>query len=290
MSNINTLVSHEYIEVNGIKLHVAKLGSGKKLVVLLHGWPEFWYTWRNQIPVLAEKFTVVAPDLRGFNLSDKPKGISNYKMDVVAKDIAELIDKLGFEKAYIVGHDWGGAISWAFAALYPQLTEKLVVMNCPHPLEMIIGLKKPKQLLKSWYIFYHQLPFLPELIYKNSLRLFFKQFMRGWMIHKEKFTDEDLNEFVKAFKQKNAMSRSLNYYRAMVQKKPNKIILKNKIQAPTLLIWGEDDKALGIEMTYNTKKRIDAPLEIKYVKNCSHWIQNDCPDEVNKHLMEFLKD
>jgi pimeloyl-ACP methyl ester carboxylesterase len=288
MENINDFVSHHYIEVNGIKLHVAKAGNGKKLVVLLHGWPEFWYTWRNQIPVLAEHFTVVAPDLRGFNLSDKPNGISNYKSDLAASDIAELIPKLGFDKAYIIGHDWGGAISWIFAALYPTLTEKLIILNCPHPMDMIVGLKKPSQMLKSWYILYHQLPLLPELIYRITLKLFFTLFMKGWMHNKQNFTEEDLNEFVNAYKQKGALKNSINYYRAMVQRAPNKLVFKNKIKSPTLLIWGKKDKALGIELSYGTHKHVNAPFELKYIENCSHWTQNDCPEEVNNYVLDFL--
>lgn len=285
---MNNTISHQFIEVNGIKLHIAKQGNGEKLVILLHGWPEFWYTWRMQIPVLAEKFTVVAPDLRGFNLSDKPKGIKNYKIDVVASDIAALIPKLGFSKAHIIGHDFGGATAWAFAALYPELTEKLVVLNCPHPKEMFIGMRAPRQMLRSWYIFMHQIPFLPELIYKASLPLFFKTFLKGWMYNKQNFTNEDLKEFVKAFRQKGAMSSSLNYYRAAIQSKPNKQVFKNKIKAPTLLLWGEGDKALGKEMSLNTANYIDAPYEVKYFPKCSHWIQNDLPEEVNENLMRFL--
>jgi pimeloyl-ACP methyl ester carboxylesterase len=283
------MIQHEYITVNGIKLHIAKQGNGKKLVVLLHGWPEFWYTWRYQIPVLAEHFTVVAPDLRGFNLSDKPKGLENYKTDVVASDIAELIPKLGFEKAYIVGHDWGGAVAWTFAALYPALTEKLAVLNCPHPKEMLKSFKaNPSQLFKSWYMFMHQIPLLPEILYQFTLPLFFKQFVRGWMYNKQNFKDEDLAAFVSAFKQEGALTGSINYYRAMLQTKPNRSIFKNKIQSPTLLIWGEGDKALGKELTYNTQQYIDASYEVKYIPNCSHWTQNDFPDEVNTYLLEFF--
>lgn len=285
------MITHEYIKTNGIKLHIAKAGKGKKLVVLLHGWPEFWYTWRYQIPVLAEKFTVVAPDMRGFNLSDKPKGIENYAAHVVAADIAELIQKLGFQKAFIVGHDWGGAIAWSFSVLYPELTEKLVVLNCPHPKEMMKALTtNPSQLLRSWYMFMHQLPVLPELLYRYTLPLFFKQFVRGWMYHPENFTDEDLREFVKAYQQEGALTGSVNYYRTMLRVKPKSAIFKQKTQSPTLLIWGEGDKALGKELTYNTQQYIQSTFEVKYITKCSHWTQNDCPQEVNQYLMEFLTD
>lgn len=287
MSNLN--VKHEYIEVNGIKLHVAKQGNGKKLVVLLHGWPEFWYTWRYQIPELAKHFTVYAPDLRGFNLSDKPHGISNYKTDTVASDIAALVQQSGFKKALIVGHDWGGAVAWTFATMFPELTEKLVVCNCPHPKLMLDSFKSnPSQLIKSWYIFMHQIPLLPEMIYQFTLPLFFKQFVRGWIYNKHNFSDDDLNEFVKAFKHEGALTGSINYYRAMLQTKPNLKIFDKKIQSPTLLIWGEGDKALGKELTYNTEKYIDAAYEVKYIPNCSHWTQNDCPELVNEFLLDFF--
>lgn len=283
------MITHEFIDVNGIKLHIARQGNGKKLIVLLHGWPEFWYTWRYQIPVLAEQYTVVAPDLRGFNLSDKPKGVEHYKSDVVAGDIAALIPTLGFKQAFIVGHDWGGAVAWAFAAMYPELTEKLAVLNCPHPKEMLKSFKSnPSQLLKSWYMFMHQIPVLPELVYERVLPLFFKQFFRGWMFHPENFTDIDLEEFVQAYKQKGALTGSLNYYRAMLQTKPNISIFKNGIQSPTLLIWGEGDKALGKELTYNTQQYINNSFEVKYIPECSHWTQNDCPEELNAYLMEFF--
>ncbi len=283
-------VVHEYIEVNGINLHIAKKGSGIKLVILLHGWPEFWYTWRYQIPVLAEHYTVVAPDLRGFNLSDKPIGIENYEMSVVAKDIADLIKKLGFEKAYIVGHDWGGAVAWTFSVLYPELTDKLVILNSPHPRIMMQAFKNsPSQLLKSWYMFMHQLPIIPELLYTFTLPLFFKQFVKGWMYNKENFTDEDLQEFIKAYKQKGALTGSLNYYRTMLRVKHHDPIFKQKTKASTLFIWGEGDKALGKELTYDTQKYVDASLTIKYIPNCSHWTQNDCPELVNNFMLEFFE-
>jgi pimeloyl-ACP methyl ester carboxylesterase len=282
-------VTHKQIKVNDIFLHVAQQGNGKKLIVLLHGWPEFWYTWRYQIPVLAEKYTVVAPDLRGFNKSDKPIGIEHYKADVVASDIAELIKQLGFENAYIVGHDWGGAIAWTFAAMYPNLTEKLAILNCPHPKEMLKNFKKnPSQLLKSWYMFMHQIPLLPEMILDLTLPQFFKTFIRGWMHHPEHFSKEDLHAFVAAYREEGALTGSINYYRAMMQTKPNISVFKDKVAAPTILIWGEDDKALGKELTYNTQEYVNNSLEIKYIKNCSHWIQNDCPDEVNQYLLDFF--
>lgn len=282
-------IIYEFIEVNGIKLHIAKKGKGEKLVILLHGWPEFWYSWRFQIPVLAEQYTVVAPDLRGFNLSDKPKQIKEYRIDIVAKDIAELIPKLGFKKAYIVGHDFGGATAWAMGALYPELIEKLVVINCAHPYEMKLALKTSKQRKKSWYMFLHQIPLLPELIYNSMISKFFTTFVRGWFYNKNNFTHDDTAAYINAYKQKGAMTGSLNYYRALMQVKPNPAVYTTKIKAPTLVIWGEGDKALGIELTYNTANHIAAPYTIKYIPKCSHWAQSDCPEIVNTYLLDFLK-
>ena len=137
-------------------------------------------------------------------------------------------------------------------------------------------------------MFMHQIPLLPEIMYQFTLPLFFKQFVRGWMYNKQHFTDEDLKEFVKAFKQEGALTGSVNYYRAMLQTKPNRAIFKNKIQAPTMLIWGEGDKALGKELTYGTEEYIDATYEVKYLSKCSHWTQNDCPEEVNAYLLDFF--
>jgi pimeloyl-ACP methyl ester carboxylesterase len=171
---MNLNVKHHFAQVNGINLHYTKQGKGKKLVVLLHGWPEFWYSWRYQIPALAEDFTVIAPDLRGFADSDKPLDIKEYHPSIVASDIAKLIASLGFEKAFIVGHDWGGAIAWAFASYYPDLTEKLVVLNCPHPQLFVKALSSNmEQIKKSWYMFFFQIPKVPELFFRQYSTVLF---------------------------------------------------------------------------------------------------------------------
>lgn len=282
-------VTHKQIKVNDIFLHVAQQGNGKKLVVLLHGWPDFWYTWRYQIPALAEKYTVLAPDLRGFNKSEKPTGIKNYTADIVASDIAELIKQTEFEKAYIVGHDWGGAIAWTFSSMYPELTEKLAIINCPHPKEMLKQFKKnPLQLLRSWYMFFHQLPLIPEMLLELNLKRFIKYILRDWLYNPQNFTDEDLKTYIAAYKEEGALTGSINYYRAMMQTKPKLHIFKNKTVAPTLMIWGEGDKALGKELTYNTQQYVTGSFEIKYIKECSHHAQNDCPELVNEYLLDFF--
>ena len=165
-----------YIHANGIKLHYIEQGKGE-LVVLLHGFPEFWYGWRNQIPVLAKQYRVVAPDMRGYNLSDKPENVSDYKIETLAKDIAELIKALGEERAIVVGHDWGAAVAWAVAALHPEVVKKLAILNVPHPNEMKRAFEgfNLAQWMKSWYIFFFQLPFIPEL-FVGTERFFLRTF------------------------------------------------------------------------------------------------------------------
>lgn len=282
--------NHEYAKVNGVNLHYVKEGNGKLLIVLLHGWPEFWYSWRYQIQALKDHYTVVAPDMRGFNLSEKPKAVSDYLQPIVAKDIVELVKHLGFEKATIVGHDWGGSIAWTIALNYPEITERFVVMNCPHPSVFIKNVKSnPQQLLKSWYMFFFQIPVLPELILGFDLKRFFTNSFRGWALNKNQFPDEELQKYVEAYEQPYALKSSINYYRANINPFTRPPQSKNrKVQAPTLMIWGTNDQALGEELVEGTERYINNEFTLKKIQGASHWVQNDCPDEVNQYLLEFL--
>ncbi|MDQ2912036.1 MAG: alpha/beta fold hydrolase, partial [Chloroflexota bacterium] len=232
------------VEVNGVRLHCVVEGEGP-LVVLLHGFPETSRAWRKQVPALAKRFRVVAPDLRGFGASDKPKGIAAYRSSVVADDIVALIHAFGVERAHVVGHDWGGGVAWAVATLHPEAVDRLVVLNCPHPKVMQKALRSNwTQIRKSWYIFFFQLPWLPEWrlgrdggkTIKNSLRRSSKP---------GTFTDADLDEYARAFSAPGAATAAINYYRAAARSR----VPTQKIGAPTLLIWAEDDFALGMELT-----------------------------------------
>ena len=283
--------NHKYAKVNNIHLHYVKEGNGEELVVFLHGWPEFWYTWRNQLNALKDEFTVVAPDLRGFNRSEKPKEVNEYSQSVVAKDIVALIDHLGFKKAIIVGHDWGGAVAWHLALNYPYLVSKFVVINCPHPGIFIHHLKSnTDQLKKSWYMFFFLVPFVPELVMGFNLKKFFETVLRGWAVNKDNFSDDVIENYVNAFKQRDAIKSSMNYYKAGMKlafggenERQNR-----KVKAPTLMIWGNGDKVLGEELTEGTEKYIDNTFKLHIIENCSHWVQNDCPEEVNAVLKDFL--
>src|SRR5262245_58570023 len=155
---------HRFAVVNSVRLHYAEAGEGP-LVVLLHGFPEFWYSWRHQIKGLAAAgFRVIAPDLRGYNESDKPPGIASYRLELLTQDIVELIQHAGEKRAHVVGHDWGGGIAWWLAMQNPQVVERLVILNAPHPVAFFRELRRPAQLLKSWYMFFFQLPWLPEVM------------------------------------------------------------------------------------------------------------------------------
>lgn len=279
-----------YIQLDKVKLHYIEEGSGDKVIFLLHGWPEFWYSWRFQIPALVEAgFRVFAPDLRGFNLSDKPKTLEAYSLENVGKDIVQFIEKLDIKKAHIVGHDWGGALAWHLGLHYPEKVEKLAVLNSPYPAIFYKHLRSnPSQLFKSWYMLFFQIPVLPEFLLKLNLSFFFKKALRDWAYNKAAFSDEVIDKFVEAYSQENAMKSSINYYRAGLRFSSAKKEKGRKIQSPTLLIWGENDKALGKDLTIGTENYINNTFELKFIPQCSHWVQQDAPDLVNKYLVAFF--
>ncbi|HXG21934.1 MAG TPA: alpha/beta hydrolase [Methylomirabilota bacterium] len=284
-------LQHGFAHVNGVRLHYVTQGEGK-LVILLHGFPEFWYSWRHQIPALAQHFKVVAPDMRGYNDSEKPVGVSNYRIDTLTADVMGLMRAFGEEKAIIVGHDWGGGVAWAFAATYPQATERLIVMNCPHPGPLQKHLRSNwRQLRRSWYMFFFQIPWLPEAGIRLNARRFVEQAFRGMAIRKETFPDEDLRRYEEAIKKPGALTAAINYYRAAFRE-----TLRHgerefaQITCPTLLIWGEEDIALGKELTYDMEPYFTNRFEIKYIPRCSHWVQQEQPELVNQYMLEFLAD
>ena len=281
-------IAHKYAQVNGIRMHYVEAGTGP-LLILLHGFPEFWYSWRHQIPTLSEKFRVVAPDMRGYNKTEKPKAVSSYRTENLATDISELIIALGEENAVIVGHDWGGAVAYQFAADYPEMTRKLVVLNCPHPVVMSKHFRSNfKQLRRSWYMFYFQLPWLPEFLMVRNLQLILAKTFRGWAYRKNAFTDEDLAKYNEVFSKPGQAKAAMNYYRAAFRDFFSGSHKRfPKINAPTLVIWGENDRALGKELTFGMKKHFSTDFRIKYIADCSHWVQHDHPELVGKNIFNF---
>lgn len=279
-----TWTHHEGI-ANGVRLHWVEQGSGP-LVLLLHGFPEFWYSWRRQIAVLAERFHVVAPDLRGYNLSEKPP--SGYDMETLTEDVSGLIQLFGEQQAAIVGHDWGGAVAWAFAIRHPESVTRLVVLNAPHPARFAEEIRKPRQLLRSWYILFFQIPLLPELLLGANRCWPLVRLMRRSAVQADTFSDEDLERYRVAMARPGALKAAIAYYRAAVRgrRSMEELAAAGPIQTPTLVLWGEQDQALGKELTYGLERWVPN-LQVRYL-DCGHWTQQERSGDVNRYLLEFL--
>lgn len=289
LSQLGVPAEARYISVNGLQLHTVIAGPRDgKLVVLLHGFPENWYTWRKQIKPLVEAgYRVVVPDQRGYNLSDKPLGIHPYRTDALAADIRELVRTFEREQAIIVGHDWGGMVAWRLAMEYPDLVEKLIILNAAHPHAFRRELREnPAQQQKSWYMLAFQLPWLPETLIGQSPMSSVNLFFRRNAVNQDAFSSYDLHAMATMLSQPGALTAMLNWYRAAFQRagaRPS-----TPVTAPTLIIWGEDDAALGKSLTYGLEAWVPN-LKIHYIPNCGHWVQNEAPDEVNAQLLEFIK-
>jgi pimeloyl-ACP methyl ester carboxylesterase len=282
-------IEDHYIEVNGIRLHVVSAGERTgKLLIFLHGFPEFWFGWRKQIEYFANKgYWVLAPDQRGYNLSDKPRPVYEYRVSELARDIAGIINWSGRENATVVGHDWGGAVAWILALTFPKMVEKLIILNVPHPRVMKHNLTRNlKQLFKSWYIFFFQAPLLPEvfLSMRGSERL--RDSLRNTS-RPGTFSDEDLAEYQKAWNQPGAIRTMLNWYRASLQTKPKRVRAP-LVTMPTLIIWGEQDAFLSKEMAAQSLEYcVNGKLE--RFPNATHWVQHEEADRVNELIFKFVE-
>ena len=206
-------IKFDYAQVGGVRLHYATAGDGENLVLLLHGFPEFWYSWRHQIKAFGEKYTVVAPDLRGFNLSDKPKHIEDYDIGYLVDDVTGLIRHFGREKAAIIGHDWGAAIAWATAQKYPEYVWKLGALQVP-PATILKKNFSFRQFLASWYMFFFQIPVVPEFLLRLNDYAALENALKNSTAEKGIFTASEISEFKKAWSEPFALTAMLNYYRA----------------------------------------------------------------------------
>lgn len=280
-------VEHHYVQVNGIRMHYAQSGAGERLIVLLHGFPECWYSWRHQFEALSRYGTVVAPDMRGYNETEKPAW--GYELNTLVADIAGLITALGRERAVVVGHDWGGAIAWSLAIARPECIERLAVLNAPHPGRFGPGAgMSTRQLLRSAYIAFFQLPWLPELLLRWDDYIFVERQIRSQIRNRANVSDDDLRIFRQAIARPGALHAALQYYRRGLLHTGGIFHGTGlRVMAPTLLIWGEDDVYLGRELTGGTERFVPN-FRLKTIPNCSHWVQQDAPELVNRWLAEFL--
>ena len=321
--------THGFAEgAGGVRLHYVEMRperppSGRDevpLVVLLHGFPEFWWSWREQIaPLAAAGYRVVAPDLRGYNLSDKPGEIADYAIERLVEDLRLLIAHCKRERAAVVGHDWGGQVAWQFAMDHPARTERVIVLNSPHPQRMqqaFSGRPSLRQLRRSWYMFAFQAPRLPERWLATNDYERVGLIFRDTAAHREAFPPDVLQRFRVAAARPGAMTAAIHYYRAAVRSgsrdalrqlrsaapaalqpvlarafgdaEPAEPRVWPSISAPALLVWGERDTALGRELTEGMEPLFSGPFELVYLPDCAHWVQQECPEDVNRLLLDFL--
>lgn len=283
-------LSQQSIKTTGLRFEVSIAGTGDRLALLLHGFPECAYSWRHQIPLLARLgYRVWAPNLRGYAKSDKPDGIREYGIDKLEQDVADLIDASGAQSVLLCGHDWGGMIAWHFAMYRLRPIERLVIMNAPHPACFYRRARTLRQLRKSWYIAFFQLPYLPELLLsRRHCELVARAFTR-MAVDKSRFPDEVLDVFRNNACEPGALTAMLNYYRAA--RRSARIHRQRgfpRIDVPTLMIWGERDTALGKELTYGTDQYV-RDLAVRYLPDVSHWVQQEAPETVNAVLEAWLE-
>ena len=281
-------ISFDYANVGEVKLHYAKAGDGDKLVILLHGFPEFWYSWRHQLAALSDEYTVVTPDLRGYNLSDRPSNTADYEIDHLVGDIVGLIKSFGKEKSAVIGHDWGASVAWALAMKKPETLWKLGALQVP-PIPIWKRNQTAKQFLASWYMFFFQLPALPELLFKQKDFVALEKSLRGTTAEPDVFSDDEIAEYKKAWSHPGATTAMLNYYRANIVKRlfgSNE--MPPKIDVPTLFIYGERDKAVLPETVMGVGDMVSGPYTEHRIPNAGHWVQQEARDEVTRVLRRFL--
>ena len=275
-----------YAEVGDVRLHYVEAGQGP-LVVLLHGFPEFWYGWRQQIqPLAAAGFHAVAPDMRGYNLSSRPDGIAAYDTGPLVADIRGLIRERGAESAMLVGHDWGGTVAWATAMNHPEVVDRLAILNAAHPRKLSQGLHHPGQLRKSWYFFFFDLPELPETVVHANHWHFFRHFLHD---ARPAFTPEETDRYVEAWSQPGAATGMINYYRSSVRQSQEKAeAALRPVKAPTLVIWGERDRFLGSELAEPDRDDVPNLDRVERLPDASHWVHHDEAERVNQLLIDFF--
>ncbi|MEM7331103.1 MAG: alpha/beta hydrolase [Chloroflexota bacterium] len=283
-------LKHQFIPVNHLNLHVVTAGpEDGEPIILLHGFPEFWYGWHNQIEFLAENgYRVIVPDQRGYNQSDKPKGLKNYHLDRLMADVIGLIDYFGYETVYLAGHDWGAIVSWWVATHHPERLKKLAILNVPYLSVVRQSMLKGNilQALKSWYVLFFQLPWLPEFVIRTVSRR--TPFMLDMSSHPTTFSDEDKELYLEALHQPGAVTGMINWYRALrLVRDDIPAPEPGLIKTPTLILWGEQDVALSKELAEMSLALCENG-RLHFFPKATHWVQHDEAEAVNKHLRGFF--
>lgn len=285
------LGEHKYVQLKNVKLHYVEKGDKTKpLMLFLHGFPEFWYSWRHQIKEFSEDYWVVAPDLRGYGDSEKPDGIKFYHAKYIVEDIKNLVEALERDKIILVAHDWGGLIAWYFVMLYPDLIDTYIIMNAPHPLYYTKQLSTNfTQFRMSWYVFFFQTPYLPELMMRlqdlKALNLIFRSKKRT-----SPYSEEDKEAYRFTFGKPGAFTPPLNYYRANfgLTSEFSKSINRNVKLPPGLMIFGKRDLAIHLDTVKILPEKIPN-LTLEVIDDATHFVQQDDPDRVNQLMQDFLE-
>jgi pimeloyl-ACP methyl ester carboxylesterase len=277
-----------YLNLPGLRMHVVVAGPQDGLpVVLLHGFPEFWYGWRQQItPLAAAGYRVIVPDQRGYNLTEKPKGVAAYRLEALTNDIVALLDALGYAQCALIGHDWGAAVAWSVALTHPQRITRLGILNVPHPVVFLRTLRGDvRQMLKSWYIGFFQIPALADWSlsrnnFANLARLLIGSGQQGT------FARADVEEYKRAWAQPSALTGMINWYRALLWHRPP-APPDIRLRLPVLMLWGQQDVALSSVMAQPSIDLCDHGRLILF-ENATHWVQHDEAPAVTAALLKFL--
>ncbi|WP_276272842.1 alpha/beta fold hydrolase [Haloarcula litorea] len=287
--------THETVATNGVDLHAVTAGpTDGDLVLLLHGFPEFWYSWHRQIPALAEAgYRVVAPDLRGYNRSAKPAGVSAYRVEELVADVAGLVDAAGRASAHVVGHDWGGLVAWQTAIDRPEVVDRLAVLNAPHPSAYERALRSSfSQLVRSWYVGAFQLPRLPEWAICRDDYAALERLFREQPVRPDAFSAADVERYKRALDRPGALTAAVNYYRAAFRRNARLTLTQGgvgdaRVAAPTLLVWGEQDGMLDPSLTEGLTRWVP-DCRVERLPDASHWVQFDAPERVTDLLRSHL--
>ena len=299
------MFQHDYAEVNGIRLHYVAAGEGP-LFLFLHGFPEFWYGWKEQLAEFGKDHLAVAPDMRGYNLSSKPGAVEQYGMSHLVEDVRALAAHLGHKKFVLAGHDWGGVVAWAFALVHPECVEKLVIVNAPHPAVFLRELRgNPAQQQASQYMLLFRTPQAEAVLSANNYAALVSVVL-GEGLKTGAFTEEDKQAYLSAWSQPGALTGGLNYYRASgigppapgqaTDAKVDQALVsfgldpsRSMVKVPTLVIWGEKDTALLTSNLEGLEKFVPQ-LTVKRIPEGTHWVIHEKPAEVSGYIREFLKD
>ena len=300
--NVNKpMLKENYVRMNGVRLHLVTAGKGP-LILFLHGFPEFWYEWKNQLAEFSKDHLAVAPDMRGYNLSDKPEALDQYKMNVLVDDIRALADHFSHQKKFVlVGHDWGGVVAWAFAIQHPDMLDRLVIVNAPHPgmFGRLLASDAAQQ-RASQYMLMFRSPQAEQILSANNYAFLVRVVLEAGL-QNGVFSEDDKRAYIKAWSQPGALTGGLNYYRANEVGPPtsgqaasaargNFALDPNNlaVKVPTLVIWGEKDMALLVQNLDGLEKFVQQ-LTIKRIPDGSHWVTHEKGAEVNAAIRNFIR-